>query len=166
MRRHGTVKLAEVGLGRSRVGRLKEPDDDGPDWPVLGRSAEGALAMVRTPAPGELYRYHLDRLAWRSRSPDVIQVIPPEWRAPGVAKFAADSALERGGFELLVPLPRVSLHGGLGWSLMERVWRSYQSSRSPGPPRCTKRVSCQDNLNSHFVFCETKCSARLSWGLA
>jgi membrane dipeptidase len=35
-----------------------------PDWPVLGRSAEGALAMVRTPAPGELYRYHLDRLAW------------------------------------------------------------------------------------------------------
>jgi membrane dipeptidase len=37
---------------------------DVPDWPVLGRSAEGALAMVRTPAPGELYRYHLDRLAW------------------------------------------------------------------------------------------------------
>jgi membrane dipeptidase len=36
---------------------------DVPDWPVLGRSAEGALAMVRTPAPGELYRYHLDRLA-------------------------------------------------------------------------------------------------------
>jgi membrane dipeptidase len=28
---------------------------DVPDWPVLGRSAEGALAMVRTPAPGELY---------------------------------------------------------------------------------------------------------------
>ena len=37
---------------------------DVPDWPVLGRSPEGALAMVRTPAPGELYRYHLDRLAW------------------------------------------------------------------------------------------------------
>src|SRR5437773_3813003 len=37
---------------------------DVPDWPVLGRSAEGALAMVRAPAPGELYRYHLDRLAW------------------------------------------------------------------------------------------------------
>ena len=37
---------------------------DVPDWPVLGRSAEGARAMVRTPAPGELYRYHLDRLAW------------------------------------------------------------------------------------------------------
>src|SRR5262245_59530533 len=35
-----------------------------PDWPVLGRSAAGALAMVRTPAPGELYRYHLDRLVW------------------------------------------------------------------------------------------------------
>jgi membrane dipeptidase len=37
---------------------------DVPDWPVLGRSAEGALAMVRAPMPGELYRYHLDRLAW------------------------------------------------------------------------------------------------------
>jgi membrane dipeptidase len=37
---------------------------DVPDWPVLGRSGEGALAMVRTPGPGELYRYHLDRLAW------------------------------------------------------------------------------------------------------
>jgi hypothetical protein len=37
---------------------------DVPDWPVLGRNAEGALAMVRAPALGELYRYHLDRLAW------------------------------------------------------------------------------------------------------
>ena len=37
---------------------------DVPDWPVLGRNAEGALAMVRTPAPDELYRYHLERLAW------------------------------------------------------------------------------------------------------
>ena len=31
---------------------------------LLGRTAEGALAMVRAPATGELYRYHLDRLAW------------------------------------------------------------------------------------------------------
>jgi membrane dipeptidase len=37
---------------------------DVPDWPVLGRNAEGALAAVRAPQPGELYRYHLDRLAW------------------------------------------------------------------------------------------------------
>jgi membrane dipeptidase len=37
---------------------------DVPDWPVLGRSAEGALAAIRAPRPGELYRYHLDRLAW------------------------------------------------------------------------------------------------------
>ena len=36
---------------------------DVPDLPILGRS-DGALAMVRTPAAGELYRYHLDRLAW------------------------------------------------------------------------------------------------------
>jgi membrane dipeptidase len=37
---------------------------DVPDWPVLGRSADGALAAVRAPLPGELYRHHLDRLAW------------------------------------------------------------------------------------------------------
>jgi membrane dipeptidase len=37
---------------------------DVPDWPVLGRNAEGALAALSTPGPGELYRYHLDRLAW------------------------------------------------------------------------------------------------------
>jgi membrane dipeptidase len=37
---------------------------DVPDWPVLGRSAEGALAAIRAPEPGELYRYHLERLAW------------------------------------------------------------------------------------------------------
>jgi membrane dipeptidase len=37
---------------------------DVPDWPVLGRNAEGVLAAMRAPQPGELYRYHLDRLAW------------------------------------------------------------------------------------------------------
>jgi len=37
---------------------------DVPDWPVLGRNTEGALAAIRTPEPGELYRHHLDRLAW------------------------------------------------------------------------------------------------------
>jgi membrane dipeptidase len=37
---------------------------DVPDWPVLGRSAEGALVAIRAPEAGELYRYHLDRLAW------------------------------------------------------------------------------------------------------
>jgi len=37
---------------------------DVPDGPVLGRSAEGALAAVRNPAPGELYKHHLERLAW------------------------------------------------------------------------------------------------------
>jgi len=37
---------------------------DVPDWPVLARRPEGGLAAMRTPAPGELYRYHLDRLAW------------------------------------------------------------------------------------------------------
>jgi membrane dipeptidase len=37
---------------------------DVPDGPILARNAEGALAAVRTPAPGELYRHHLERLAW------------------------------------------------------------------------------------------------------
>jgi membrane dipeptidase len=37
---------------------------DVPDWPVLGRSDAGALAAIRAPEPGELYRYHLDRLLW------------------------------------------------------------------------------------------------------
>jgi membrane dipeptidase len=37
---------------------------DVPDGPVLGRSAQGVLAAVRTPEPGELYRHHLERLAW------------------------------------------------------------------------------------------------------
>jgi membrane dipeptidase len=37
---------------------------DVPDGPILGRSTEGVLAASRTPAPGELYRHHLERLAW------------------------------------------------------------------------------------------------------
>jgi membrane dipeptidase len=37
---------------------------DVPDGPILGRNAEGALAMVRPPAPGELYKHHLEHLAW------------------------------------------------------------------------------------------------------
>ncbi len=37
---------------------------DVPDGPVLGRNAQGVLAALRTPKPGELYRHHLERLAW------------------------------------------------------------------------------------------------------
>jgi membrane dipeptidase len=37
---------------------------DVPDGPVLGRTPAGVLGAVRAPAPGELYQYHLDRLAW------------------------------------------------------------------------------------------------------
>ncbi len=37
---------------------------DVPDMPVLGRNAEGALSALRVPAQGELYRHHLERLAW------------------------------------------------------------------------------------------------------
>ncbi len=37
---------------------------DVPDGPLLGRNPAGVLAALRAPQPGELYRYHLDRLAW------------------------------------------------------------------------------------------------------
>jgi membrane dipeptidase len=37
---------------------------DVPDGPILARNAAGALAAVRTPEPGELYRHHLERIAW------------------------------------------------------------------------------------------------------
>lgn len=37
---------------------------DVPDAPILGRTPAGGLGDRRPPAPGELYRYHLDRLAW------------------------------------------------------------------------------------------------------
>jgi membrane dipeptidase len=37
---------------------------DVPDGPILGRDAAGVLSALRTAAPGELYRHHLERLAW------------------------------------------------------------------------------------------------------
>jgi membrane dipeptidase len=37
---------------------------DVPDGPLLGRRPNGSLGATREPAPGELYRYHLDRLSW------------------------------------------------------------------------------------------------------
>jgi membrane dipeptidase len=37
---------------------------DVPDGPILGRNAAGALAVVRPPEPGQLYRHHIERLAW------------------------------------------------------------------------------------------------------
>ena len=37
---------------------------DVPDGPVLGRNAAGVLTALRTPEPGQLYKHHLERLAW------------------------------------------------------------------------------------------------------
>src|SRR5919202_2725486 len=37
---------------------------DVPDAPILGRNAAGVLAALRTPEPGLLYKYHLERLDW------------------------------------------------------------------------------------------------------
>jgi membrane dipeptidase len=37
---------------------------DVPDGPILGRNAAGVLGAVRTPEPGFLYKYHIERLGW------------------------------------------------------------------------------------------------------
>jgi hypothetical protein len=37
---------------------------DVPDGPILGRNAAGVIAALRTPEPGQLYKYHLGRLDW------------------------------------------------------------------------------------------------------
>ena len=37
---------------------------DVPDGPLLGRRPDGVLAALRSASPGELYRYHRDRLTW------------------------------------------------------------------------------------------------------
>jgi membrane dipeptidase len=37
---------------------------DVPDAPILGRNTAGVLGALRTPDPGQLYKYHLGRLDW------------------------------------------------------------------------------------------------------
>lgn len=37
---------------------------DVPDAPILGRDANNVLTVVRQPVPGQLYQYHLERIAW------------------------------------------------------------------------------------------------------
>ncbi len=37
---------------------------DVPDGPILGRDPQGVLVALREPEPDELYRHHLERLAW------------------------------------------------------------------------------------------------------
>jgi membrane dipeptidase len=37
---------------------------DVPDGPILGRDKAGVLGALRTPEPGQLYKYHLGRLDW------------------------------------------------------------------------------------------------------
>lgn len=65
---HGIVSLAppndELANGM-RAGSLAVAClADVPDGPVLGRNAAGVLGATRVPQPGELYRHHLERLAW------------------------------------------------------------------------------------------------------
>lgn len=37
---------------------------DVPDAPILGRDKNNVLTVVRQPAPGQLYQYHLERMTW------------------------------------------------------------------------------------------------------
>lgn len=37
------------------------------DGPIIGRGPTGLIQVVRQPAPGQLYRYHLDRMDWIDR---------------------------------------------------------------------------------------------------
>ena len=37
---------------------------DVPDAPIRGRNASNVLTVVRQPEPGQLYRHHLERIAW------------------------------------------------------------------------------------------------------
>src|SRR5437762_7286842 len=57
---------------------------DVPDMPVLGRSAEGALAMVRAPATGELYATTSTGspgwTCWLLITACVARSAPPIWR--------------------------------------------------------------------------------------
>jgi membrane dipeptidase len=61
---------------------------DVPDGPILGRNAAGVLTALRTPEPGLLYRYHLDRLAWM----DEMVARHGVWRALSAADLAAAHA--------------------------------------------------------------------------
>lgn len=57
-------------LARRRHGRrLAQRRLPGPcaRWPVIGRTPAGVLGLVRTPAPGDLYKAHLERLDWLNR---------------------------------------------------------------------------------------------------
>jgi membrane dipeptidase len=40
---------------------------DVPEGLILGRNPAGVLAPLRTPEPGELYKYHLGRLDWADK---------------------------------------------------------------------------------------------------
>src|SRR5579883_3497776 len=63
---------------------------DVPDGPVLGRNREGVLAAIRTPAPGQLYRHHLERLDW------IDELVAKHGLARGLAAADLEEAHRRG----------------------------------------------------------------------
>jgi membrane dipeptidase len=59
-----TAPSGEIARGM-RAGRIAVLClADVPDGPILGRNAQNVLAAIKTPAPGFLWKYHLERLAW------------------------------------------------------------------------------------------------------
>src|SRR5262249_54953817 len=60
-----TVRPSDALVTGMRAGRIAILClSDVPDGPILGRNAQGVLTVTRTPAPGELWNGHLNRLAW------------------------------------------------------------------------------------------------------
>jgi membrane dipeptidase len=60
-----TVRPSDALATGMRAGRIAILClSDVPDGPILGRNAQGVLTVTRTPAPGELWNVHLNRLAW------------------------------------------------------------------------------------------------------
>ena len=52
-------------LARRDAGRISVVcRADVPDGPILGRNASNVLVALRQPAHGQIYQFHLERLAW------------------------------------------------------------------------------------------------------
>src|SRR5215467_12707619 len=60
----GTSPNSDLARGMRAGGMATVCLADVPDGPLLGRRPNGVLGATRSAAPGELYRYHLDRLSW------------------------------------------------------------------------------------------------------
>ncbi len=60
----GAAPSGDLARGMRAGGMATVCLADVPDGPLLGRRPDGVLGALRGASPGELYRYHLDRLTW------------------------------------------------------------------------------------------------------